>query len=193
MNIGIFGGSFNPPHIGHQIVVESIRDQVHLGKILLVPSAQSPTKQDRSLAPPADRLAMTRLAFADYPEYEVSDIEVKRRGLSYTIDTLQQLAALFPRAQFSLIIGADNLLEFAAWRAPEEILARADLIVMSRPGYELPPGASAYAHHARIVNVPQIGISSTDIRRRIKLGRSIRYLVPRAVEEYIAAKRLYRE
>jgi len=192
MNLAIFGGSFNPPHIGHLIVLESVRDQLVLDKVILVPSAQPPNKPNSMLAPPALRLEMTELAVKGNPDFEVSGIELQRRGMSFTVDTINQISALHPRAKLFLIIGADNMLEFDTWKAPDDILAKAELIVMSRPGYSLHDMKSKTARAARFVNVPQIGISGTDIRRRVKLGRSIRYLVPRSVEEYILQKRLYK-
>ncbi|HMD14932.1 MAG TPA: nicotinate-nucleotide adenylyltransferase [Bacteroidota bacterium] len=191
MNIGIFGGTFNPPHIGHLIVLESVREQISFDSIVLIPSAQAPNKHDSILAPASGRLEMTRLAVEGNISCAVSDIEIQRRGISYTIDTIIALEALYPQANFSLIIGVDNLLEFHTWKSPKEILTRADLIVMNRPGF--PEANNEFSRHAKFVNVPQIGISGTDIRRRVKFGRSIRYLVPRSVEEYILRHRLYKD
>ena len=193
MTIGIFGGSFNPPHAGHLIVLESVRDQLQLDRVLFIPSAQPPNKLDASLASPLARLEMTRLALQGNPCFEPSEIEIRRPGVSYTIDTVSELAGLNPAATLMVIIGVDNLMEFQSWKSPEEILARADLIVMNRPGYGTQQAESRFSRRARFVNVPQIGISGTDIRRRVKLGRSIRYLVPAAVEDYIKLKRLYRD
>jgi len=193
MKLGIFGGSFNPPHIGHLIVLESVRDQLQFDRVILIPSAEPPNKPAPMLAASAHRLEMTRLAVKENPEYEVSDIEIRRRGISYTVDTVKELSVLFAGHSLSLIIGADNLLEFETWKSPTEILSKVDLVVMSRPGFNLQGNKSELARMARCVNVPQIGISGTDIRRRVKLGRSIRFLVPAAVEEYISQKRLYRD
>lgn len=193
MKLGVFGGSFNPPHVGHLIVIESARDQLQIDRIVFIPSGQTPNKFDASLAPPTCRLEMTRLAVSANPNFDVSDIEIQRSGISYTIDTLNALSVLYPRAVLSLIIGIDNYLEFETWKSPQEILARADLVVMNRPGFDTRSLKHEYAHLAKMVNVPQIGISGTDIRRRVKLGRSIRYLVPQPVEEYIHRKQLYRE
>jgi len=193
MTVGIFGGSFNPPHMGHLIVLESVHDQLQFDKVLFVPSAQPPNKRDTVLARAESRLEMTRLAIAGNPHFEASDIEVKRQGLSYTIDTLTALCGQYPAASFSLIIGVDNFIEFQTWKAADEILARADLVVMNRPGYPAADARSEFGRHARFVNVPQIGISSTDIRRRVKHGRPIRYLVPETVEMYITQRRLYRD
>ena len=159
---------------------------------MLFRSANPPNKSDPSLAPAADRLQMARLGVEGNPDFEVSDIETSRGGISYTVDTLASLAALHPRASLSLIIGADNLIEFQTWKSPTEILDRAELVVMNRPGYALQGAKTELSRLAKHVNVPQIGVSGTDIRRRVKLGRSIRYLVPRTIEEYIRQKGLYR-
>jgi nicotinate-nucleotide adenylyltransferase len=192
MKIGIYGGTFNPIHVGHLIVIESVREQMQFDKLLFVPSANTPNKSDPSLAPAPDRLQMARLALEGNPDFEVSDVETARGGMSYTVDTLRILGEQYPRAELSLIIGADNLLEFQTWKAPDEILDRSTLVVMNRPGYAAAGVRSELSRLAKHVNVPQIGVSGTDIRRRVKLGRSIRYLVPRPVEEYIRHKGLYR-
>lgn len=193
MKIGLFGGTFNPPHIGHLIVIESLRDTLKFDKIFFIPSAQPPNKPNISHAPPRMRYEMTQLAVKGNINFEVSDIEIQRQGPSYTIDTLEKLITCFPKANFSLIIGADNLLEFEMWRSPEEIATKANLVVMSRPDFSIHNVKSKYTRYAQFQNVPSIGISSTDIRRRVKMGRSIRYLVPLTVEQYIFNKGLYKE
>lgn len=192
MKIGIFGGTFNPPHVGHLIVIESVRDQERIDTVLFVPSASPPNKQDGTLAPAADRLKMTQLAVQGNSDFEVTDIEIRRPGPSFTIDTVDALTALHPEASFSLIIGSDNFLEFHTWKSPREILAKTGLVVMSRPGFDLRQAHPEYARLAKVINVPQVGVSGTDIRRRMKLGRSIRYLVPKPVEDYIRHTNLYR-
>ncbi|MBI1805772.1 MAG: nicotinate (nicotinamide) nucleotide adenylyltransferase [Ignavibacteria bacterium] len=193
MKLGVFGGSFNPPHMGHLIVLESVRDQLQFDKILFILSAQTPNKHDACLAPATRRLEMTKLAIHGNPTFEVSDIEVQRQGISYTIDTLTALGGFYPKADLSLIIGADNFFEFQTWKSPEDILTKADLVVMNRPGFSSRDVKHQLSRRAHFVNVPLIGISGTDIRRRIKLGRSIRFLVPAPVEEYIRLHRLYKD
>ena len=191
MTIGVFGGTFNPPHMGHLITLESVVDQIHCDRLLFVPSSTPPHKTDSSVASAEARLAMTALAVEGHPLFEASDIEVRRPGTSYTVDTLIGLQQLYTRASLLLIIGADNFVELETWRAPEEIFARAEVIVMSRPGFTNVSVRSDYQRRARFVHVPLIGISGTEIRRRIKQGRSIRYLVPQKVEEYIRDHHLY--
>ena len=192
MNIGLFGGTFNPPHLGHLIVAESVRESLHLDKVLFMPTAVSPHKGLQWLAPGEDRLHMTRLAAGDQQSFEVSDLEIIRGGYSYTVDTLDELAVKYPGARLKLLIGADNLFDFEEWKSPDEILLKADLIVMSRPGFDPRKARAALVSRAACVTVPPIGISGTDIRRRVKFGQSIRFLVPREVENYIYARHLYR-
>lgn len=193
MTIGVFGGTFNPPHIGHLIVAESVQDQLSFDRLLFIPSANPPHKSDPTLAPAEHRLAMTKLAVEGNKVFEVSDAEIQRPGMSYTVDTLKGLNAVFPQANLSLIIGADNFVEIETWKSPDEIVSLADVIVMNRPGYASVNVRHKYSKYARFVNVPPIGISGSEIRRRIKQHRSIRYLVPDAVLEYILRHRLYHE
>ncbi|HTK81867.1 MAG TPA: nicotinate-nucleotide adenylyltransferase [Bacteroidota bacterium] len=193
MKLGIFGGSFNPPHVGHLIVAESVRDQMQFDRIIFIPSANPPNKHDRTMAPAADRLQMTRLAVEGNNHFEVSDIETQRGGISYTIDTVTSLVGLHPNGDLSLIIGADNLLEFQTWKSPDEILSKVNLVAMSRPGFSPHDQHGKYARFVSFVNVPQIGISGTEIRRRVKSGRTIRYMVPPSVHEYIARRGLYKD
>ncbi|MBI3365779.1 MAG: nicotinate (nicotinamide) nucleotide adenylyltransferase [Ignavibacteriae bacterium] len=138
-------------------------------------------------------MQMTYFAVQGNPDFEVSDIEIRRSGLSYTINTVSELASLHPGAALGLIIGTDNLMEFQTWKSPQEILAQVQLVVVNRPGFARHDARSEFARLSTFVNVPQIGISSTDIRRRVKLRRSIRYLVPPQVEEYIHQRNLYRD
>ncbi len=193
MKIGLYGGTFNPPHYGHLITIESVREQLRFEKIFLIPSSQPPNKPGSTVAPAEARLEMTRLAVAEHPEYEVCDIEVRRKGVSYTVDTIRALMEERPSDTFALIIGSDNLLEFQSWKSPTDILSRVQLVVMSRPGFPATQARADFARLATVVSVPQIGISSTEIRRRVKLRRSIRFLVPPAVEQYIRSHGLYHE
>lgn len=193
MKLGIFGGTFNPPHLGHLIVAESVCEQLRCDTILFIPSANPPNKSESTVAPAGDRLQMTRCAVEGNARFDVSDIEAQRGGLSYTVDTVTALARLYPKAALSLIIGADNLLEFQTWKLPDEILTHVSLVAITRPGYVVQQDHGKFAKIATFVNVPQINISGTDVRRKVKMGRSIRYLVPKAVEEYIRVKGLYKE
>ncbi|MEX0747879.1 MAG: nicotinate-nucleotide adenylyltransferase [Rhodothermales bacterium] len=189
--IGIFGGSFNPPHAAHLIVAEFIRDQFDLERILWIPSYNTPLKAPEDLAPMEDRFEMTRLATCDNDRFEVSDVEIRRGGFSFTVDTLRGLQEARPEIEFSLIVGMDNLREFASWREPDEILRRVPLIVYPRKGsdtFEVPRGISG---SVSIATAPLVEISGTMIRERIRQGRSIRYMVPSAVERHLRERRLY--
>lgn len=193
MRLGIFGGTFNPPHLGHLIIAEAVRDQLRYDRILFVPSANPPNKIEVTVAPGKDRLAMTQLALQGNANFEISDIEAQRGGVSYTVETVKQLSKMYPGATLGLLIGADNFLEFQTWRSPEDILGYAELVVMTRPGFSDRQAQSKFEKLSTFVNVPQIGISGTEIRRKVKMGRSIRYLVPQSVAEYIAHSGLYKE
>jgi nicotinate-nucleotide adenylyltransferase len=192
------GGTFDPIHLGHLILAEQARAGLGLERVLFVPAGQPWRKAGRQIAPVADRVAMVQAALAGDPYFELSTVESERRGPSYTADTLAVLQdALGPGARLHFIIGLDALMDLPHWRAPERILERARLAVAARPGLELPdtsalersvPGISA---RIDLVAMPQIDISSTDIRRRVTAGRSIRFLVPAAVEAYIHACHLY--
>lgn len=192
MTVAVYGGTFNPPHCGHLVVAETARETLRLDRILFVPTATPPHKGAAALAPARHRMEMTRLAVAGNPGFEASDAEVTRGGLSFTVDTLREIAARNPGASLKLLIGADNLFDFEGWKSPAEILELADLVVMTRPGYELRRGRAELPLRAAAITVPVIGISGTDIRRRVKFGQSIRYLVPAAVEEYIRRHGLYK-
>lgn len=200
-HIGIYGGSFNPPHMGHLIVCESVRSQLSLDTVIFMPSATPPHKKDLRLAPAEMRIEMTRMAIEGNPAFQVSDMEVKRGGTSYTVDTLVELQKLFPSDRLHLLIGADNWIEFDTWRTPEKILDIADVVVMTRPAFAVDRSAHGQLSHSigltgkniRFVEVPQIGISGTMIRLNVKSGRSITYLVPPSVEQYIQQHALYHE
>jgi len=191
MTVGVFGGTFDPPHIGHLLVAGHARESLGLDTLVLIPSSTSPHKRDRRLTPPEDRLAMVRLAVAGVPGMEVSDIEVRRGGVSYTIDTLRMVQAGYPDAELTLLIGMDNVADFGTWRDPEGILALAQVVVLTRPGYSAPPQADSYLRRMRLCGVPEIEIASRDIRRRVLEGRSIHWMVTDEVEHYILQHGLY--
>lgn len=191
-NVAIFGGSFNPPHLGHLIAAETVQNSLKFDKILFIPSATPPHKSAAGLAAADDRLAMTRLAVQGNLSFEVSDIELKRPGASYTVDTLRLLLRDHPGTAYSLIIGMDNFLEFETWKEPQEILDMADLLVMNRPGFENKPVSHKWGRRVRFVDMPDIDISSRAIRLAVRSRASVRYLVPRNVEDYIVSHSLYK-
>lgn len=192
MNIGIFGGTFNPPHLGHLIVAERVREELGLGKILFIPSAISPHKQHLPLADPALRMEMVQLALLGEQFFEPSSIELDRGGVSYTVDTLEQLRRIYLEDTLHLLVGMDNLLELATWKSPERIVDISRVVVMTRPGFRPREAPDRVQKDFILCQVPEIEISSSEIRERVKQGKSIRYLVPKPVESYILSRRLYR-
>lgn len=191
MDLGIYGGTFNPPHLAHLIIAETVRDQFGLDRVLWVPSGQPPHKNAGDLAAPHHRLAMTRLAVEENPHFAVSEVEVAREGPSYTVDTLDVLQRDYPGAALHLLIGGDSLSQLASWYRPEAILERARLAVYNRPGADLSDVPDRIAARARFAASPLLAISGTEIRARLRRGASIRYLVPEAVRAYIRVHRLY--
>ena len=185
MDIGLFGGSFNPPHVAHLVVAEVARDQFGLDEVWWIPNATPPHKSADGLAAVDHRLAMTRRAVADNPAFRVCDIEIERAGVSYTVDTVQALQNQHPDTDFYLIIGSDSLDHFAEWHKPEEIARRVPLVVYKRPGVIDAVPEPRFANHVRFVAAPVMEVSGTEIRSRRRAGRSIRYLVPDGVRTYI--------
>lgn len=191
MNIGIFGGTFNPPHIGHLIVAEHVRIELELDKIIFIPSFISPHKQEKESEIAHHRLEMTKLAIADNTYFECSDIEIYRKETSYSIHTIEELKNMYRSDIFFLIIGMDNYLTFHLWKEPQKILQLAALAVMNRPNYPKQVNEVIGTKNCIFVDVPSIDISSSTIRKRIEEEKSIRYSVPAAVEEYIYLHKLY--
>ncbi len=202
MKVGFLGGSFDPIHLAHLVMADSCLDLAGLDRVTFVVAASPPHKQDRRLAPAADRLAMTRLAVADHPGITVDDREMRRSGPSWTIDTVRGLLADHPPPdRLSWIIGADSLPELVLWRDIEQLLDIVGFITAVRPGYDIEAALAALEPRlgservrrlaAGVIHMPRLEISSTDIRRRIAGGHSLRYLVPDAVTAYIRRNQLY--
>ncbi|HEY9164825.1 MAG TPA: nicotinate-nucleotide adenylyltransferase [Candidatus Kryptonia bacterium] len=189
--VGIFGGTFNPPHIAHLLAAESVRDHLRLDTVLFVPAAIPPHKTNELIVSPEHRLKMVRLAIGENPFFEVSDIELRRSGPSYTIDTLHELKRNYPDDSFFLILGIDLLIDFFSWKNPTAILDGCTVVAMNRPGFDLAMVDKDLLGRVVLVNVPGVDVSSTSIRRRVKSGRSIKYLVPPEVESYIISNSIY--
>jgi len=190
--IGIFGGSFDPPHIAHLIAGEFAVDEFGLAKMLYIPAGISPFKQAELRTSAEHRLAMIKLAIAGNSHFEVSDLELQRPGPSYTIDTLHELRAQYPTQEFYLFIGFDNLLSFDRWKDTEGILNEAQVVAMARPGSSIESLPPAFARRTQLFDIPLLDTSSTLVRERIHAGKSVRYLIPDAVDQYIRANDLYR-
>ena len=193
MRLGLFGGTFDPIHLGHLILAEGCRDACALDRVWFVVAGLPPHKQGER-TPVDDRLEMVRIAIAGHPAFEVSDIEAKRPGPHYSVETLEAIRRERPEDDLFFLIGADSLVDLPGWRQPERIARLATIVVVNRPGLEWAgelPDFGPEAHPLRTVSVPPIGIASHDLRRRWAEGRSIRYQVPRGVEAYIEAQGLY--
>lgn len=187
--IGIFGGTFNPIHNGHLITAQSVKEKRELSKIIFVPAFISPHKTENPQLIPDHRLRMLHLAIKDGSGFEVDDFELKQETVSYTIDSLKYFKQKYESIE--LIIGFDNLLVFDKWKQPDEILNLAELVVLNRKSDS--SNSNKYFEKANFVETPIIEISSTEIRRRVNEGKSINYLVPQTVMEYIYDFRLYKD
>ena len=196
--IGILGGTFDPIHIGHLITAEIVRVSAALDEIIFIPAARPPHKENKGEAPAEDRLRMVQCAVEGNPSFSVSDIELKREGPSYTVDTIAVLSEQLRDAELFFITGADAMNDLYRWHDPVRLLHSCTFIVAARQGVELDESRLAeqfspeQRSRIRIVPTPHLEISSTVIRARVRAGRSIRYLVPRAVELYIEERGLYR-
>lgn len=194
--LGVFGGTFDPIHLAHLVLAEQAREQLRLDQVLFMPASIPPHKVGRTLSPSKIRLEMAELAVAGHPNFAVSDLELRRTGPSYTVDTLRTLREQHPEAEIFLLLGGDSLVDFPTWREPNEILTLAKLGVMKREGSPAPERATGWeaelAERVTDIEAPLLAISGTDLRRRVSEGRSIRYFVPAAVEAFIGAQKLYR-
>lgn len=199
MRLGVYGGSFDPIHWGHLLLAEQCREQCELDEVWFVPAGIPPHKESSEVTPGKARVEMVEFAIAGCPEMSVSDLELKRSGKSYTVDTLEALHAEDPARELFFLIGADSLHDLPTWRTPERLCELATVVAVNRGDDPLPDlsalaGQLSPASAARIrqVSMPGMDLSSSDIRRRVAQGRSIRFLVPRAVEAYIEQHGLYR-
>lgn len=190
MRLGILGGSFDPIHIGHLVIAEEARWQCDLETVLFVVTARPPHKK-RPEASPDDRFKMVEMAIDGEPGFRPSSIEIERGGNSYTEDTLRELQRLHPDAVLYLIVGSDSVLEFSEWRNPEAVIEMAELIVAPRPGFDLSQVEPRLREKIHTLQSPALPFSSTFIRKRLREGRPIRFLVPEAIERFIRDRRLY--
>ena len=205
LRLGVFGGTFDPVHIGHLLMADAVVEALALDRLLMVPAQRSPLKPNGPSAADADRVAMLEAATAGDARFAVDRVDLDRPPPSYTVDTLRLLAAAHPGAELILVVGLDSFLELGTWRDPSGIAALAHLAVVDRPGY----AASSTERDVRLtaataalpallgrwtlVDAPLIDLSATDVRRRVAEGRSIRWRVPEAVAAHIAARGLYRQ
>ena len=183
--IGVFGGTFDPVHVGHLAIALAALESVPLDRVLFVPVRRSPLKDRDPTASIADRVTMLETAIASEPRFAISRAELEREGVSYTVDTLEELR---PQGDLFLILGSDALADLSRWRAPDRIRELATILVAARPGAPEPDAM----HRARAFDAPRIDISSRELRARVARGMSLRYLVPDAVWEHIKKRGLYR-
>jgi len=194
---GILGGSFNPPHVGHLILADNVREQLELDKVIFIPSGKHALKDPKSLADAEHRLNMARIAFEKDSSFEVNDIEIQKikAGMTnYTVDTLIDLYNMYQKdfIKLFLIIGIDNLIEFPKWKDPHKLFILTEVVVMNRPGFLIQDVSVEFSRKARYLSVPMLDISSSDIRNRVSENRSIKYLVDPEVEKYINKNNLYK-
>lgn len=213
MRLGLLGGTFDPPHVGHLLAASDAFEQLALDRLILIPAAVQPFKVGVVSATPAQRLAMVRLAVGDDSRYAVDSIEIDRKGLSYTVDTLEAYARRYGDAERFLLVGADVMPTFAKWRDPARIVRLARLVVLTRPGVAVVEvtdrgtGTSAMSaelgapvegdavewwRDVLVLNSRRVDVSSTEIRDRVQAGKSIRGFVPEGVADYIRDHGLYR-
>ena len=209
---GVFGGSFNPIHYGHLLLADEVLERLGLDRVLFVPAAIAPHKPGHDLAPAADRYRMAQLAVGAHPGFAVSDVELRRPGVSYTVDTLAALSA--PGQELVLLLGSEMFLDLLSWREPQRIARLARLAVVPRVGSAFDPdsaaarkvlceigidrfgvveGASPPERGVLIVHATSLPISASELRARVRDGRSLAYRLPDPVIEYIRARNLYRE
>lgn len=185
--LGLYGGTFDPPHIAHLIIAERAWEQLALEKVLFVPAFIPPHKRRRRNTTAVERLRMLELAVKDNPHFGILETEINRKGVSYTIDTLQEVQQMYPEYELFLILGSDNLLQFFTWKEPDRILSLAHLVVYERPSSPV----DKFPHAVFRLQGSLLDISSTEIRKKVSRGESIRYLVPKEVELYIKKRKLY--
>jgi nicotinate-nucleotide adenylyltransferase len=199
MRVGVIGGTFDPIHVGHLIMAEGARDVLDLQRVVFVPAGQPPHKRSRRISPAVHRLAMARLAIAGNACFTTSRVDIDREGPSYTVDTIRLLQEAWgPDVRVYFLIGGDSLAELPTWHQPERLIEICQVVAVPRPGSEpdldaLNDKIHGASERVQILHLPLVDLSATEIRDRVMDGRSIRYLVPDTVEQYIYRHRLYRE
>ena len=196
--IGVLGGTFDPPHVGHLWLATLAADSLHLDRVLFMPAGQPPHKRRRNVTSAAERLLMTSLAIAGDPTFSLCPIEMERPGPSFTVDSVEELLRMYAGARLYLLMAADSLAQIETWRDPDRLLTLVEWAVGPRPGITAPDrddlrarfGAAASRIH--LLDGPSLDVSASEIRRRVAAGQAIRYLVPRAVEALIVERGLYR-
>jgi nicotinate-nucleotide adenylyltransferase len=197
VNIGVLGGTFDPPHIGHLIVAEQARAQLQLDEVWFAPAGQPPHKRNRKVSEAKHRVTMTRLAIADNPCFKLCLTDIERPGPHYSTDLMRLLRQQHPRNQWYFIIGGDSLADLPNWHQPQQFVQLARLAVAHRPGFQpdlaaLEQTIPGLRERVAWVNSPLVYVSSSDLRARARQGLPLRYVVPREVEAYVQQNHLYR-
>lgn len=192
---GIFGGTFNPPHLAHTRFAEKVKNELKLDKLIIIPSAIPPLKNENDVIDIKHRFEMTKIAFGNNPGFEVSDIEIKNTKVkSYTVDTLLKLREIYKDedVKFYLILGVDNLISFPLWKEPEKIFELAEVVIINRPGFEGERINPEYFSKVKFLNTELMDISSSKIREYVRKNMSIKSLVLPEIEKYITQNNLYK-
>lgn len=189
MRIGLYGGSFDPVHLGHLLVAQAALEEMALDRIVFLPAARSPFKPDTSNAPGGVRMRMLRMALAGGTRFDVDDLELRRGGVSYTVDTVREIAARHPGAELCWLIGADHVPTLPQWREAAALAGLVEFVVIPRPGE--PAAEPAPPFRSRQMRGWPLRISSSEIRRRVAAGLPVRHLLPAGVAEVVANERLY--
>ena len=193
MKTCIFGGTFDPPHIGHLLIAQTVFESENFERLIFVPANISPAKKNGDSSSPNERSKMLEIALINNPNFEISDLEIKREGISYTIDTIREFVddLKLDKDELFFLMGSDTLKSFHTWKDPEEILNLCNIIVAIRPGFTPSDIPQWVLDGVRFANIPRFEVSSTNIRRRWREGKTIRYMVTKEVWEYIDEKDLY--
>tara|TARA_B100000700_G_scaffold323779_1_gene428305 strand:- start:54 stop:635 length:582 start_codon:yes stop_codon:yes gene_type:complete len=193
MKTCIFGGTFDPPHIGHLLIAQTVFESENFERLIFVPANISPAKKNGDSSPPEERSKMLEMSLTNNPNFEISDLEIKREGISYTIDTIKEVAdkLKLDKKDLFFLMGSDTLKGFHNWKNPEKIIKICNIIVAIRPGFTPSDIPQWVLDNVRFANIPRFEVSSTNIRRRWREGKTIRYMVPKEVWEYINEKELY--
>jgi nicotinate-nucleotide adenylyltransferase len=189
--IGILGGTFDPPHLGHLVLAQELAEELRLDKVIFIPSAVPPHKAVSEVSSVEHRFEMTKRAISGSKFFLVSDIELKRKGPSYTIDTIKELKKIHSQSELFFLTGSDILDEILSWKDPQEIYRLIKIVIGLRPGFDKIDPANQFAHKSQIIEITSLDISSTLIRDKTRKGKSIKYLVPPKVLDYIKHNRLY--
>jgi nicotinate-nucleotide adenylyltransferase len=188
---GLLGGTFNPIHFGHLRLAEEVRENLSLKKIIFIPAGQPPHKKEKEIINVKHRFKMVEIAIKSNPYFSLSSAEVKRKGVSYSIETVSQFKKEYPQIDFYFLMGTDAFLEIATWREAEKFLSTCQVVVVSRPGYPFSSILAEWKKKVIMLKIEGLEISSTQIRKRIRENRSIKYLVPEEVLNYLTQSRLY--